>query len=75
MDAAPRNKPILVWPPTWNTYPFAIAVWDDDKWSTRPRPYWRRSDDHGRKTESRGKPPEAWADPPLPPSPSSTRKA
>lgn len=51
---------VLVWPPTW-TGVISCARWSLDEYAKRPRPFWKRTDDMGRVTLSRDKPPTHWA--------------
>ena len=69
IETAPKDGTnVLVYPPLWNSRTCSIAHYDDDKYSKKPRPVWRRDDDFGRVTYSRSTPPSAWM--PLPPPPS-----
>lgn len=69
IETAPMDGTyVLVYPPTWGTVNASIAKWDDDRYAKKPRPYWKRIDDHGRSTISRGKPPAHWMPLPNPPS-------
>jgi hypothetical protein len=53
-ETTPRDQPIRVW--TWGRE--WIAKWDDDKYSTRPRPYWAM--DGMQISTSREHQPEFW---------------
>lgn len=67
IETAPKDgTKIIVWPPTW-TGTLSTAAWNDDKYAKRPRPYWKRGDDHGSSTVSRGRNPTHWA--PIPAGP------
>jgi len=68
IETAPKDgTAVLVYPPIWNGRTVSVAHWNDDRYSKRPRPYWKRDDDHNRTTVSRDKPPTHWM--PLPPPP------
>lgn len=60
---------MLVYPPIWDNKPCSIAVYDDDKYSKRPNPFWRRDDDMGRAALSRAHPPTHYMPLPDPPAP------
>ena len=61
IESAPKDgTAVLVFPATWNSRPASFAVWDDDKYAKKPRPYWSRDDDLGRRTISRDNPPTHW---------------
>jgi len=68
IETAPKDgSSILVYPPTWGSKACSIASFEDDKYANKPRPYWRRDDDLGRSTISRGIPPTHWMPLPEPP--------
>ena len=68
IETAPKDGTyVLVWPGIWYGIPVSVAVYDYDRHAKNPRPYWRRIDDMGRVSMSRGKTPELWQ--PLPNTP------
>ena len=74
IEEAPKDGTrVLVYPPTWEgSGSCSVASWDEDKYSRRPRPFWKRSDDFGRVTTSRERPPTHFM--PLPSAPSTTQE-
>lgn len=69
IDTAPRDGTVvLVYPPTFtsNGQTCSAARFDDDRYSQRPRPCWKR-DDAIHITTSRDKPPTHWMPMPAPP--------
>jgi hypothetical protein len=62
IETAPKDRHIIVWPPTY-TGGCSCAKWDDDRYAKRPRPYWRRID-ASFVSDSRGNPPTHWDDVP-----------
>lgn len=68
IETAPKDgTPVLVFPATWSGRTASVAIWDDDKYAKKPRPYWHREDGFGRVTISRENPPTHWM--PLPDAP------
>jgi hypothetical protein len=67
IETAPRDVSVIVYPPTWSEKSCAIAKYNSDQFSKKPRPYWARGDDLGKIEYSRAKPPTHWM--PLPPPP------
>ena len=70
IETAPKDgTAVLVYPPTWRERTASVAVWDNDEYARKPRPYWRRDDDMGKVTYSRERPPTHWMPLPTPPLP------
>lgn len=60
IETAPKDGTrIIVWPPTWPQPCTSCAVYDDDRYARKPRPYWRRLDEIQRRL-SRMTPPTHW---------------
>ena len=68
IDSAPKDgTSMLVWPPLWTGGTISCAYWNTDKYSKKPRPFWKRLDDMGRVSLSRDTPPTLWQHLPPPP--------
>ena len=68
IDNAPKDgTQILVWPSIWSNQDWDVARFDDDKYASRPRPFWRRTSPAGMR-ECRENVPTHWLrpSPPLP---------
>lgn len=66
MEAAPKDRRILVWTPVF-TEMFVGAKWNDDRYAKKPRPYWELDTKYAGFAAMREKPPVAWTMIPSPP--------
>lgn len=67
IETAPKDGTyVLVYPGAYTKIPMSIARWDDDRYASRPRPYWRRLECKDI-TTSRINHPTHWAPMPEPP--------
>lgn len=68
ISTAPKDgSTVMVYPATWNGQTASMARWEMDEHAKNPRPYWRRGDDMGRVSYSRGTSPTHWMPLPAPP--------
>lgn len=67
IETAPKDgTKVLVYTGTRNGMTASPAMWDEDKYAKRIRPFWSRLDAIGR-SDSRGNQPTHWMPMPLPP--------
>lgn len=63
IETAPRDRRILLFHPTLTYRRVMIGCWDEDKHSSRPRPYWTNDACAMRGiTDTRKHPPTMWAE-------------
>lgn len=56
IETAPKDGTVvIVWPPTYNGT-VSCAAWDNDRFTKRSRPYWRRLDSRSVLTDRNSQP-------------------